>query len=72
MESVAGVLMVGCGHIIHHNDYWWSSTLLLYRTLVAIVLSEYNVLVYATVDFYLFYDGDVDIQIWSPSDKKAA
>ena len=31
MESVAGVFMVGCGHISHYNnDYGLSSTLSIY------------------------------------------
>ena len=38
METVPGVLIVGWGHSIHYNDYGLSSTLAIYRTLVAVVL----------------------------------
>ena len=43
MASVAGVHMVGRGHISHYNDYGLSSTLSIYSTLVAIVLRDYTV-----------------------------
>ena len=43
MESVAGFFMVRCGHLSHCNDYGLSSTLLIYSTLIAIILREYNV-----------------------------
>ena len=41
-----------------------------YSTLISIVLMDYNTLSYAIDDFYLFYDGAVDIQKMGPSDKK--
>ena len=44
MQSLAGVLMVGCGHISHYNDYGLSSILSIYSTLVAIILREYSIL----------------------------
>ena len=43
MESVAGVLMIGTGHIRRHNDFGLSSTLSMCNTWVAIVLREYTV-----------------------------
>ena len=55
------------GHISHYNDYALSSTQSIYSTLIAIVLSGYNLLPYDIVYFYLFYDGAFDM---SPSDKK--
>ena len=44
MESVTGVLMAGCGHASHYNDYGLSSTLSIYSTLVAIVLRLGNIM----------------------------
>ena len=41
IESVAGVLMVGCGS--HYDEYGLSSSLSIYSTLVAFVLGENNV-----------------------------
>ena len=64
----AGVLMLGPGHISHYseyvcishfNEYVVSSILSIYSTLVAIMM----LLSYTIVDFHLFYDGTVDIQI---------
>ena len=64
----AGVLMLGRGHISHYseyvcishfNEYVVSSILSIYSTLVAIMM----LLSYTIVDFHLFYDGTVDIQI---------
>ena len=43
MESVAEVVMEGCGLIGHHNDYGLSSTLSIYNAFVVIVLREYYV-----------------------------
>ena len=94
-----GGLMLGRGYISHHSEYALSSSLSIYITLIAIVLSEYNaaflsvwlksnlslalvyrhinereqvrglilirLLSYATVDFYLFYDGAAYMQIWT-------
>ena len=45
-------------------EYVLSSTLSIYSILIAIVLWDYDAaFLYTTVDFYLFYDGAVDIQI---------
>ena len=38
----AGGLMLGRGYISHHSEYALSSSLSIYITLIAIVLSEYN------------------------------
>ena len=54
-------------------EYVLSSTLSIYSTLIAIVLEynsyiEYIVMMLLSdtiVDFHLFYDGAVDIQIWA-------
>ena len=61
----AGVLMLGYGHISHYSEYIVSSILSIYSTLIAIVLRDYMTLLSYTmiVDFHLFYDGAVDIQI---------
>ena len=53
MDSIASVLMVGCGHISHYNDYGFSSTPSIYSTLVAIVLSNIMLLFYAIVAFFI-------------------
>ena len=62
MTPRAGFLMLGLGHISHYSDNVVSSTLLIYRTLVAIMM----LLSYTIIDFHLFYDGTVDIQILAP------
>ena len=49
--------MQGRGYISYYSRYALSSTLSKYITLIAIVLR----LSYATVDFYLFYDGAADM-----------
>ena len=59
MTPGAAVLMLGRGHISHYSEYEVSSTLSIYSTLVAIMM----LLSYTVVDFHLFYDGSVDIQI---------
>ena len=46
------------GHISHYSEYVLSSTLSIYSTLIAMMLLTYSI-----VDFYLFLDGAVDIQI---------
>ena len=62
MESLAGVLIVGCCHISHDNELF--STLSIYSTLVSFCIKDHiMMLFYAFVDFYLFYDGAVDMQI---------
>ena len=54
--------MIGCDFISHYTEYALSSTLSIYITLIAIVLLNIMLLSYATVDFYLFYDGAADMQ----------
>ena len=39
---MAEVLMLGRGHISHFSEYVLSSTLLIYSTLIAIVLRDYD------------------------------
>ena len=63
MTPGAGVLMLGYGHLSHYSEYAVSSTLSIYSTLVAIVSRDYDVVSYTIVDFHLFYDGPIDIQI---------
>ena len=58
----AGGVMLGCGYISHYSGYVLSYTLSIYITLIAFVLREYMLLSYATVDFYLFFDGAADMQ----------
>ena len=43
----------------HYSEYVVSSTLKIYSTLIAIIM----LISYTSVDFHLFYDGAVDIQI---------
>ena len=61
----AGVLMLGRGRISHFSEYVLSSTLSIYNTLIAIVLNKWIMVLlsYALAEFYLFYDGTVDVQI---------
>ena len=54
---IAEVLMLGRGHISHFSEYVLSSTLSIYSTLIAIVLSDYDAAFDTIVDFHLFYDG---------------
>ena len=42
MTPRVGVLMLGCGHISCYSEYVLSSTLLIYSTLIAFVLWDYN------------------------------
>ena len=42
MISGAGVLMLGRGHISNNIEYELSSTLLIFSTLIAIVLRDYD------------------------------
>ena len=37
-----GGLILGCGYLSHYSEYALPSTLSIYITLIAIVLSEYN------------------------------
>ena len=57
--------MLGRGYISHYSEYALSSTLSIYITLIAIVLWNIMLFSHAIVDFHLFYDGAVDMQIWS-------
>ena len=41
-KSIAGVLMLGHGHISNFSEYVLSSTLSIYSTLIAIVLRDYD------------------------------
>ena len=63
MTPGAGVLVLGHGHVSHYCEKALSSSLLIYSTLIAIVLKDAFLLFYAIADFYLFYDGAVDMQI---------
>ena len=61
----------GCYHKGRYSEY------VLYYTLSLCIqhidfysVMDYNTLSYAIDDFYLFYDGAVDIQKMGPSDKK--
>ena len=79
--------MLGRGYISHYSEYALSSTLSKYSTLIAFILREYDAaflcycLIYLFYDgagdmpllnFFLFYGGAVDVQIYmSPSDKKS-
>ena len=50
--------MLGLGHILsHYSEYVVSSTLSKYSTFIAMLRF------YTIVDFHLFYDGAVDIQV---------
>ena len=60
MTSRAGVL--GHSHISHYSECVLSTTLSIYSTLIVIVLRDAAAFLYH-VDFHLFYDGAVDIQI---------
>ena len=42
MTPGVGILMVGRGHISHFSEFVLSSTLLIYFTLTAIVLRDYD------------------------------
>ena len=59
MTLGAGVLVLRRGHTSHYSEYVVSSTPSIYSTLIAIVLRDF----YTILDFHLFYDGAVDIQI---------
>ena len=65
MTPWSGVLMLGRSHISYYSEYVLSSNLSIYSTLIAIVLGIMMLLSYTMVDFHLFYDGAVDIQIWA-------
>ena len=52
------VHILGCGHRSQICEYALSSILSIHKV-IAFVLKNYN----AAVDFYLFYDGTVDMQI---------
>ena len=63
MTPRSGFLMLGRGHISHYSEYVLSFTLSIYSTLIAfaIVLRDYDAAY--LIDFHLFYDGAVDIQL---------
>ena len=63
MTPGAGVLVLGYGHLSHYSEYAVSSTLSIYSTLVAIVSRDYDAAFQTIINFHLFYDGPVDIQI---------
>ena len=58
-----GGFMLWRGYISHYSEYAISSIILIYITLIAIVLREFILLTYATVDFHVFYVGAGNIQI---------
>ena len=55
MTPGAGVLILGRGHINHYSEFVLSSTLSIYSTLIAIVLSDYDV-VFLYHGYYLAAD----------------
>ena len=57
--------MLGRGDLSHFSKDALSSTLSVYITSIAFVLSEYNaaLIPMPLVDYYLFYDGEPDMQI---------
>ena len=58
-----GILVLGRGHI-SHSENALSSTLSLHSTLIVIKCKGIIMLPsYAIVDFYLFYDRAIDVQI---------
>ena len=61
----SGVLMLGRGHISHIVKMYYP--LLCQYTAHSLLLCEgiMMLLSYTMVDFHLFYDGAVDIQIWA-------
>ena len=65
MTPGAGILMLGHGHISHIVNMYY---LLLYQYTahwLKLCLGIMMLLSYTMVDFHLFYDGAVDIQIWA-------
>ena len=46
-----------------HSEYVLSTSLSIYFTLIVIVLKNYNAAFLSIGDFYLFYNGAVDMQI---------
>ena len=67
MTSGEGVLVLGRGHIRHFSEYALSSTISIYSTLIVIVLWDYTAVFLChcvIVEFYLFYYGADDMQIW--------
>ena len=61
MTPGAGVLMLEYADLSHYSEYVVSSTLSIYSTLLCQGIMM--LLSYTIVDFHLFYDGAVDIQI---------
>ena len=65
MTPGAGILMLGHGHISHIVNMYY---ILLYQYTahwLKLCLGIMMLLSYTMVDFHLFYDGAVDIQIWA-------
>ena len=66
MTPGAGVLMLGYGHLSHYSEYAVPRYLLLYQYTAHWLLLCQGIMMllsYTIVDFHLFYDGPVDIQI---------
>ena len=58
------VLVLGRDHVSHNNEYALSSTLSIYGIYISpLYLGIVKLPSYAIVDSYLFYDGDVNMQI---------
>ena len=57
MTPGAGVLMLGRSHISHYSEYVLSSTLSIYRTLIAIVLRDYDAAFLYHHDFHISMMG---------------
>ena len=60
MTHEAEVLMLGRDHIRRYSEYALSF-LSIYCILIAVVLRDLMLFYFAIVEFYLFYDGAVDI-----------
>ena len=63
MTPGSGVRMLGRGHIRHNSEYAISFTLSMYSTLIAIDYRIIMLLSKDIINFYLLYDGTVDMQI---------
>ena len=58
-------LMLGHGYRSHYSENALSSTLTIWITFIAIVLSEYNAAFLCHCFFYIFNDMAADMQIWA-------
>ena len=54
--------MLGCDHISQYSEYALSF-LSICCILITVVLRDLMLFYFAIVEFYLFYDGAVDMQI---------